>query len=621
MIDTSVKGIDISLYQPDYTDFSNMKPNGFEFAIIRISEGQSKDRYFEQHYENLGKAGIARGVYIYSHATSEAKAIAEANFALEILNGRKLELPIFVDLESSDINYSWNHNIMPWVTAFGNTIKSAGYRWGTYSNESWYKNKMDLDQLKELGAIIWLAAYNGTPITIDHDIWQYNNVGRIEGYDKNLDLNLMHDESLIEWSEENVKPEQTPEEDSKDEEVPTTKGVRIKSEEHAIQMAVNNALREVGQTEKATNDQLYDKTANTGYGNWNKYADYIYRNYPEFYNGNKNGYPYCDVFHDCVHICTFGVENAYKILYQPKKSTGAGCSNSAAFYRNNGRFFTTPKVGDQVFFGEYGNEGHTGIVVAVNGSVITTVEGNTSPNPGLYPDGYGIFKKTYDTATYYIPGYGRPNYAMLVGKVVPNLPVAAAPDASEIEPNSPDDPYEEPETDTSTDTVYSRPMLKYGSTGSYVKEAQELLISKGYSVGADGADGVFGSNTYYAVKEFQKANFLEVDGIIGNMTWAKLLEYNEDVDTEPDDSENTVTESWNTPKVNITISLPLLRFKDRHNSVLAMLSVLKEKGYYTGTVKDTYDEKVKESVMEFQRDNKLSVDSEVGSDTWSSILK
>ncbi|MFD3157662.1 peptidoglycan-binding protein [Haloimpatiens sp. FM7330] len=56
-----------------------------------------------------------------------------------------------------------------------------------------------------------------------------------------------------------------------------------------------------------------------------------------------------------------------------------------------------------------------------------------------------------------------------------------------------------------------------------VKLIQEKLISKGYSVGACGADGYFGKGTHHAVINFQAKNGLMVDGIVGPYTWDKIM--------------------------------------------------------------------------------------------------
>lgn len=57
-------------------------------------------------------------------------------------------------------------------------------------------------------------------------------------------------------------------------------------------------------------------------------------------------------------------------------------------------------------------------------------------------------------------------------------------------------------------------ILKLGSRGNEVKALQEKLNLK--------ADGIFGPITEEAVKDFQRSNGLEVDGIVGANTLSKL---------------------------------------------------------------------------------------------------
>lgn len=62
--------------------------------------------------------------------------------------------------------------------------------------------------------------------------------------------------------------------------------------------------------------------------------------------------------------------------------------------------------------------------------------------------------------------------------------------------------------------------IRKGSRGSDVTLCQESLTKHGYPCGAD---GIFGSGTEAKVKEFQSANGLVADGIVGRGTWGKLL--------------------------------------------------------------------------------------------------
>jgi peptidoglycan hydrolase-like protein with peptidoglycan-binding domain len=67
---------------------------------------------------------------------------------------------------------------------------------------------------------------------------------------------------------------------------------------------------------------------------------------------------------------------------------------------------------------------------------------------------------------------------------------------------------------TSATTPVARPWLRIGSTGSYVREAQQLLAVR--------VDGVFGAQTRAAVVAFQRRHQLQIDGVVGSQTWAAL---------------------------------------------------------------------------------------------------
>lgn len=266
-----------------------------------------------------------------------------------------------------------------------------------------------------------------------------------------------------------------------------------------VDKLIKIAEAEEGYLEKASNASLDSDTANAGKANYTKYArdlDAI----PNFYNGKKNGYAWCDVFVDWCFVKAFGAEAALKLTCQPEKSAGAGCKYSAQYYKAKGQFHKTPKVGDQIFFASNGEPNHTGIVYKVDSSKVYTVEGNTSGASGVVANGGGVFKKSYSLSNSRIYGYGRPAYDAGTTKV--------------------DEPAAAP---VATANVSGLPVLKNGSKGKSVKALQILLIGYGYSCGNCGVDGDFGSSTKKAVEKFQKDKGLEVDAKVGPKTWAKLL--------------------------------------------------------------------------------------------------
>ena len=84
-------------------------------------------------------------------------------------------------------------------------------------------------------------------------------------------------------------------------------------------------------------------------------------------------------------------------------------------------------------------------------------------------------------------------------------------------------------------------ILKPGAEGSEVVVLQEALIALGYDVGKDGADGDFGANTEAAVKRFQSASGLLVDGEAGPDTKRAIEAALEKLTPQPQPDKNPAT--------------------------------------------------------------------------------
>lgn len=254
------------------------------------------------------------------------------------------------------------------------------------------------------------------------------------------------------------------------------------------------AEAEIGYHEKASNSNLDSKTANSGNKNYTKYGRDLHE--AGYYNGNKNGYDWCDQFVDWCFYQLCGSKDKAEYLECQTGKYGAGCGFSMKYYKAAGRLDKTPKVGDQIFF-KYSNDDstadHTGIVVRVTDKLVETIEGNS---------GSEVKRKVYQLNDKTIIGYGHPRYD---AETATKAPAKEGAKTVKIE----------------------MPVLRKGSSGAAVKTLQRLLRQLEY-VNADGktyitVDGKFGSNTEAAVKRWQAKHLNGVDGIVGIKTWNKLL--------------------------------------------------------------------------------------------------
>lgn len=186
-----IKGIDLS-YAQNKVEYNKLN---IDFSIIRSGYGQNKsqkDNMFEKHYEGMKNNNIKIGVYHYSYMTGVEGAKKEALNCLNIINSKKLDLPIFIDVEEARTKKLGKETITNGIIEFAKIIQNAGYNAGCYANLDWFKNYIDIEKLKENKIQIWLAQWNDK-ITANFkvDFWQYTSKGNIEGIEGYVDLDYM----------------------------------------------------------------------------------------------------------------------------------------------------------------------------------------------------------------------------------------------------------------------------------------------------------------------------------------------------------------------------------------------------------------------------------------------
>lgn len=161
------------------------------------------------------------------------------------------------------------------------------------------------------------------------------------------------------------------------------------------------ARAEIGYKEKESNKNLDNPTANAGDENYTKYARDLRA--AGYYNGNKNGFDWCDVFVDWCHYMAAGKDKkvAEDTICQTGK-LGAGCGYSMGYYKKQKRFFSDPQPGDQIFLGNAKVTQHTGIVEEVTDTHVIIIDGNSKNQ---------VKRSSYKLNNKRILGYGRPKYA------------------------------------------------------------------------------------------------------------------------------------------------------------------------------------------------------------------
>lgn len=183
---------------------------------------------------------------------------------------------------------------------------------------------------------------------------------------------------------------------------------------NTVDKVLKIALNEVGYLEKSKTaykknpDIIYEKTDGAGHDNVTKYGKEMHDIYPSVMD-----FPayYCDAFVDWCFYKAYGVTTAKSLLNGNFDDyTVASCG----MYQKHDALYTSPKIGDQVFFTRNGKPSgcyHTGLVYDIDDTFFYTVEGNTSSASTVVSNGGCVAKKKYYISR--MKGktlFGRPKY-------------------------------------------------------------------------------------------------------------------------------------------------------------------------------------------------------------------
>jgi len=197
-------GVDVSEHQHEI-DWQQVSASGVDFAYIRLGRrgytegGLFGDPFFEANLRDAQNSGLRVGVYFYSQAISVEEAEEEANFVLDRLNGRALDLPIVFDWEkvdNEDAAIARTRGLelttrTDCAVAFCEAVKAQGYDAAIYFNRNLGYYGYDLTRLTDYQFWFALPEAKWPSFYYAVDIWQYSFVESIPGIEGETDMNMM----------------------------------------------------------------------------------------------------------------------------------------------------------------------------------------------------------------------------------------------------------------------------------------------------------------------------------------------------------------------------------------------------------------------------------------------
>ena len=197
------KGIDVSKWNHTVLDdgsyapldFSKVKAAGFDFVILKIGstprisattgeELGGIEPTFEMDYAAAKAAGLDVGVYFYTYSPTVEATKSDAELVLQWLGGRKLEYPVYFDLEDSSLMSLSRGELTDLCVEFISEIQDAKYYGALYTNNNWLVSYLQNDKVTFLFDI-WYARYAGIEEWDEEKygdhmcMWQYTKTGII----------------------------------------------------------------------------------------------------------------------------------------------------------------------------------------------------------------------------------------------------------------------------------------------------------------------------------------------------------------------------------------------------------------------------------------------------------
>lgn len=474
-----IKGIDVSAWN-GVIDWQKVANYGMGFAILRITEkGNKTDSTFERNYAGCITHSIPVGVYKYSYATNISEIKYEAETVINVLKQRKLDYPVFLDIEDKCQENLSQDLMIQMIDTFRDIIIRAGYKFGIYCGYYWYKTKLP-EKAKKYDC--WLAAYpsqdDGTmQIRLKPAAgigWQYSSKATIPGISGKVDRNVFYKDYTATKNE--GKGEDT---------VKKTKAQIIQAViNDAVEFAVNIANdNNHGYSQRIRS--LYEIDDPKSF-DCSSLACTAY-----YYAFLKNGLTtqarylkeHCSYTGNMLNMCNCGFEivarnqTAHSQMQKGDLELNVTHHVAMAIDRDN--------------------------IVHARSSEGTT---DTKDNSG----------NEIRTQPWYLYSHGWTHRLRFTGNGIDFTALTTDTNKPAVKPTTP----------TGGKYMFEPKTVKAGDKNTSVLLLQEILKSRGFK-GKNkkdlDLDWEAGDNTIYALKQYQKSRGLDVDGVCGSATWKDLI--------------------------------------------------------------------------------------------------
>lgn len=449
-----------------------------DFVILRATVGFNKDQKYSEYAENCRKYKIPYGTYHYMKSLSENEIYKEVKHFYETASK---ENPLFyvVDIEEPLVLELGYDNL---GSIFIKELRKYGVKKvGLYIAQRLYPKCVECQKLIDFN---WIPRYGKDDgkfdpqyvPTCDYDLHQYTSKGYLEGTDGSVDLNRLSGTKSLEWfiekEDDNMSYLMTVQE-------LIDKAIDIAKNYKTIYMYATYGFQ-------VTDSTIAEKSKQASVKWW-----YDSENIAKLKKVANQTPPTWGF--DCVNLFK-GIFWGWSADETKEKGGAKYAINGVPDKNANGIFnlclnqssdFSTIQPGEAVWI-----PGHFGLYVGND----LVVECTPTWGDGVQLTGL----KNVRTVSGY-PNRKWDKHGFLPWVKYDNIQI--------------------PET---KEYSLGERILKKGMEGKDVKELQLSLIQLGYDLGTYGADGDFGKKTEEAVKLFQKANNLFVDGIAGKDTIEKL---------------------------------------------------------------------------------------------------